>query len=305
MMYKKVILVIIGFISMVSVACAAVAQKPQQESDQQINDFSLSGYGERGKKTWDLSGKSADIFDDTVKLKDITGNMFGEKENVRLTADKGDFNKAQGTVHLEKNVVITTTSGATLMTESLNWDRQKELVTTPDKVQITKESMVTTATGAKGEPGLNKMTLEKDVVVTIQAQPKGEVKKTGGPALDQPVTVTCDGAMEVDYGKNIARFNTNVKADKGDSVIFCDVLELYFGKDTKKETRLADAANPMAGSSIDKIVCLGNVKIVRGQNVSYSEEAVYSALDQKITLTGKPKLVIYSTSDFQMALNKK
>jgi len=284
---------------------AAVPKKPAQESDQQINDFSLSGYGERGVKTWDLAGKSADIFDDVIKLKNITGNMFGDKENVRLTADQGDFNKAQGKVHLEKNVVITTTSGAKLMTDSLDWDRQKQLVTTLDKVHITRESMVTTATGAKGEPGLNKMTLEKDVVVTIQPPPKGEVKKTGFPSLEQAITITCDDSMEVDYRNNIARFHTNVKADKGDSVIFCDALELYFSKDPNKEDAVSDAANPMAGSKVDKIVCLGNVKIVRGQNVSYSEEAVYSAHDQKITLTGKPKLVIYSTSDFQMALHKK
>lgn len=304
-MYRKLIFLLVGIIGIMPVTYAAVQQKPPQESDQQINDFSLAGYGERGKKTWDLAGKSADIFDDTVKLKDITGNMFGDKENVRLTADKGDFNKAQGKVHLEKNVVITTTSGAKLMTESLDWDRQKQLVTTSDKVQITKESMVTTATGAKGEPGLNKMTLEKDVVVMIQPPPTTDVKKSEVLTVEQPITITCDGSMEVDYQKNIARFNTNVKADKGDSIIFCDALELYFGKDPQKETVVADASNPMAGSKVDKIVCLGNVKIVRGQNVSYSEEAVYSASDQRITLTGRPKLVIYSTSDFQMALNKK
>jgi hypothetical protein len=42
-------------------------------------------------------------------------------------------------------------------------------------------------------------------------------------------------------------------------------------------------------------VAEGNVKIVRGENVSYSEEAVYTAADRKITLLGRPKLIIYST----------
>ncbi|MCX5714339.1 MAG: LPS export ABC transporter periplasmic protein LptC, partial [Candidatus Omnitrophica bacterium] len=88
--------------------------KSSQDSDQQISDFSLAGYGEKGKKSWDLNGKTADIFDDVVKLKDIKGNLFSEQEHVVLLADKGDFNKADGKVHLEDNVVITTSSGAKL-----------------------------------------------------------------------------------------------------------------------------------------------------------------------------------------------
>ena len=55
-------------------------------------------------------------------------------------------------------------------------------------------------------------------------------------------------------------------------------------------------------NSIDRIVCRGNVKIVRGDNTSYSEEAVYTASDKKITLNGRPKLIIYSTGDFKDAL---
>ncbi len=50
-------------------------------------------------------------------------------------------------------------------------------------------------------------------------------------------------------------------------------------------------------SSIDKIIARGNVKIVRGENISYSDEAIYSGTDKKIVLSGKPKLVIYSAED--------
>jgi LPS export ABC transporter protein LptC len=89
-----------------------------QEPGQQIADFSLAGYGEQGKKSWDLAGQSADIYQDAVKLNDVTGNVYGKEEDVKLTADKGDFNKKDGKVHLEKNVVITTSTGAKLTTES-------------------------------------------------------------------------------------------------------------------------------------------------------------------------------------------
>ncbi|MCM8779917.1 MAG: hypothetical protein NC914_02065, partial [Candidatus Omnitrophica bacterium] len=67
-----------------------------------------------------------------------------------------------------------------------------------------------------------------------------------------------------------------------------DTMDIYFN--TAKENKSADI-----GGSIEKIVARGNVKIVRGENISYSQEATYSAADQKVVLTGRPKLVIYST----------
>jgi lipopolysaccharide export system protein LptA len=119
------------------------------------------------------------------------------------------------------------------------------------------------------------------------------------------ITVTCDGPLEVEYQKNVAIFKNNVKADKGDSVIYCDVLELYFSKNEN-----APAASAPAGSSeaalmanrLDRIVAHGNVRIERGPNVSYCQQATYTQADQKITLTGSPKLVLYSTQDMKGSL---
>lgn len=266
-----------------------------QESDQQISDFSLSGYGEKGKKTWDLAGKSADIFGETVKLKDIIGNLFNENEKITLVADKGDFNKTSGKVHLESNVSITTSTGARLTTDTLDWDRQNQIVSTLDKVNIEKENMVTTATGATGKPNLNSMVLEKDV--TVKINPDDAARKPGTPTNAVALVITCDGSLEVDYQNSMARFNKNVKADRAGSIIYCDTMEIYF---SKKEGAVQKGSESMImGSKVNKIIARGNVKVVKGENVSYSDEAVYTAADQKITLTGKPRLVIYSADDFK------
>jgi len=107
-----------------------------QEPDQQIQDFSLSGYGEKGKKSWDISGKTADILGEVVKLRDVVGNLYGKEEDVRLTAERGDLNKADGRVHLEQNVVIATSTGARLLTDSLDWDRKNQLISTENPVDI-------------------------------------------------------------------------------------------------------------------------------------------------------------------------
>ncbi len=271
---------------------------PAADSDQQINDFSIAGYGERGKKTWDIAGKTADIFADSIKLKQITGNMYGD-ENIRLTADRGDFNKAEGKVHLEQDVVITTDSGAKLTTDSLDWDRKNDVVATQDKVNIVRDNMIAEAMGATGKPALSKVSLEKEVKVQIlPAKEKGkeEDKDKESAAGADKVIITCDGPLSIDYEKNFATFNNNVKVDRQDSQIYSDRMDVYFNRNSgNKNSENKENKPGMANSKIDKIVAHGNVRIVKGPNVSYSDEAIYSALDNKITLSGKPKLILYST----------
>lgn len=265
------------------------SQEPgQKESDQQINDFSLSGYGERGKKTWDLAGKTADIFTDNIKLKEVNGNLYNDKENVKVVSKEGDFNKVESKMHLEKDVVITTSSGARLTTDSLDWDRKNDLVTTKDKVNIFRDNTITQAIGAKGQMALSKVELQKNVELQILPDKNKPEEKGLG---NEKMVITCDGPLEIDYEKNTAVFNNNVKVDRVDSQIYSDKLEIYFNKNNAAKSSDSGFMN----SKVDKIIAKGNVKIIRGENVSYSEEATYSAAESKITLSGKPKLILYST----------
>lgn len=268
------------------------AQQEDKQSDQQINDFSLSGYGEKGKKSWDIAGKTADIFDQTVKLKDVRGNLYDEKEDIQLSADNGDFNKSNGKVHLEDNVVITTSGGARLTTDSLDWDRKNQLVNTPAKVNLSKEEMTLEGIGASGEPNLKKMQVDKNVRLDIEPKDKGKQK--------EKLVITCDGPLEVDYEKNIAIFNNNVKVERPDSLIYSDKLQVYFSQSGAKSGQPAKTSALGAGS-IDKIIAQGNVRILQGENISYSQEAVYTALDKRIVLTGRPQLVIYQTEKMNAA----
>ncbi len=271
----------------------------QQESDQQINEFSLSGYGEKGKKSWDLSGKTADIFNEIVKLTKVVGNLYGKEENINLTAERGDFNKNDGKVHLEQDVVITTSSGTKMTTDSLDWDRKNQLVTTNDPVNIQRDNMVIVAQGARGESNLKKVDLQKNVRLDINPADKA---KNHDKEAGKKIVITCDGPLEVDYGKNIAVFKNNVKVDREDAVIYSDEMEVYFTT-SKKETNTSATNNgqEMMNSKIDKIISKGNVKVVRGENVSYSDEATYTAADKKLVLTGNPRLVISQTENISNA----
>ena len=258
-----------------------------------MDNFSLSGVSDKGKKNWDLQGKSADIGAEVIKLQDIESHMYGENSTVKLTADKGDFNRQQGQLHLEKDVVITTSSGATLTTDSLDWNKKNQTVSTDDPVNIEKQDIRITGQGARGRTDLNKVNLEKDVRVRI-GQQANPVQKDGQARTPSqgPITIKCEGPMEVDYQANIAVFNKNVVAKTADCDLQSDVMVIQFAK-------AAGAAHPAAGDDtkglkIDRITAKGNVVIRRGDNVSYCDEAVYTASDRRISLSGSPKLVIYS-----------
>lgn len=283
---------IVLFFAFLSFASVSFAVEQAKESDQQIGDFSLSGFGDKGKKAWDLSGKKADIFNEVVKLTEVVGNHYADNDSLKLTADNGDFNKNSGVVHLENNVVITTTSGAKLTTNSLDWDRKKQIISTLDKVNLQKQDMNLSGVGAFGETALKQMELKKDVRLDIQPLDKLKNKK-------EKITITCDGPLEVDYEKNIAIFNNNVKVEKPDLTIYSDKMLVYFTP-KQEETKGSQESLVMA-SSINKIVARGNVRILRGENTSFSQEAIYSAVDKKMVLTGRPQITIYQTEKMNAA----
>jgi len=290
--FAFLILVFVFFFGKSFAAETTKTIKETKDSDQQIGDFSLSGYGEKGKKSWDLAGKSADIFNDVVKLKEVVGNHYADKDSINLTADKGDFNKASGVVHLENNVVITTSSGAKLTTNSLDWDRKQQIVSTLDKISLQRSDMNLTGEGARGQTALKQVALEKNVRLDIEPLDKKKGKK-------EKVVIICDGPLEVDYEKNIAIFNNNVKVETSDLTIYSDKMQVYFIP--KQEETKKDQGSAVMSSSINKIVSQGNVRILRGDNTSYSQEAVYTALDKKMVLTGRPQIEIYQTENMNAA----
>ena len=300
MTLRKIISVFILVFFSFSFAYAKTKVVQAPEAEQQINVFSIAGYGEKGKKTWDLSAKSADVFTDTVKLKEIIGNLYGESEDVKLTADKGDFDKAKANVHLEQNVVVVSSSGSRLTTDSLDWNRKDQTVSTKNIVNIQRGNMITVAEGATGEPNLNKVTLEKDVKVKIEPEVSAQKEAV---SKNKTITINCDGPVQIDYQKNIATFNTNVKVESDDISLYSDTMDIYFSLE-KQNAKPASSDQTLTGmgSKLERIIAKGNVKIIKGENTSYSDEAVYTAADKKITLLGRPKLIIYSTEDLNASI---
>jgi len=248
-----------------------------EEPDQTIAGFHLSGFGREGNMTWEISSVSADVFSEQIQLNDFVGTLYGD-EKIIVSAKKGDFNKNQNRVHLEDDVVISTESGAELTTEYLDWNRETAEISNSVPVDIKKDNMFITGVGLSGDTNLSKIGLERDVEVKIHDKKK-------------KIIITCSGPLSINYVDNIAVFNREVVVDDGQSQMYSDLMQVFF-RASSSNTKTSSFAGRMG--EVERIIARGNVKIVREDNVSYSNEAIYNTNDNTLSLTGRPKLIIYS-----------
>lgn len=276
-MHKKLIFIF----AIVIVPAIVYAADPQQ----QFEGFNLQGYSETGTKTWEVHGATADILGDDVKLTKVDADVYGQQK-MNVTAETGFVNQATGKMRLEKDVVITSETGAQMLTDSLNWDRNQDLVTTQDRVFITDEKFSALGTGLKAQPGLKTAQLIEDVTVRMNTEPKKE-SSTAQQNTEQDtaseekpgqwVTIICDGPMTVDQAQSVAIFENNVEAAQTDRTLKSDRMEVYFNQETNQ---------------IKEAVCIGHVVIIQGENKSYSDKAIYKGDDQKLILLGRPKMIM-------------
>jgi LPS export ABC transporter protein LptC len=59
------------------------------------------------------------------------------KETSILTSEEGSVDETTNNLEADKHVIATSTNGSRLMTERLFWDNQRQLIHTPEYVEIT------------------------------------------------------------------------------------------------------------------------------------------------------------------------
>lgn len=228
---------------------------------QRIDNFSLEGFTEVGEKQWEIRARSADVTEDLVKMEDVKATAWGEEGKVDLESEKGEYDKGEKKIYLSNNVLIRTSEGTKLITDELTWDIQKQEADTDKEVVVERENFIAKGKGAVALTETKKVALKENV----------EVKA-------EPATIiTCEGPLELDYEKNVAKFYEKVKVEDERGKIFADRMDVFFYPQEKK---------------IEKIFAYGNIKITHEGNIAYADEAIYDAKEKKIILKGSPRLVI-------------
>jgi LPS export ABC transporter protein LptC len=259
----------LGVFVLCSSACRADEAAGSPSTSQQLQGFNLNGYSNSGEKTWDINGTKADISEKDVQITNVDANFYG-KEQANLTADHGTIDKTSGNVNLKDNVVITSHDRGTKMTtDTLDYNRNKDLVTTQDPVKIVDPQGVVTGEGMSAHPNLKKAKINKHVKAVVNTQ---------GESDSQVVTITSDGPMQMDQARMYAVFITHVVAVDAATgrELHSDKMEIWFNQATKH---------------IKKAVCTGHVKVIQGTNISYADVMTYDGATQVLTMTGRPKIV--------------
>jgi outer membrane protein assembly factor BamD len=91
----------------------------------------------------------------------------------------------------------------------------------------------------------------------------------------QPIDITSD-KVEAFWKENLIIFKGNVIARQKDIVIYADSLEALIVED---------------GKGIDRATAGGNVKVQQGLRVANCQKAIFYNRDQKMVLTGEPRIV--------------
>ncbi len=285
-MIKRVIIFSVAFILIYTgVVCLQVlvgkrwSKKPvsannTETAKHQIYSFSFSKYTPTGEKQIEIEGDSANVLDQNVILMNVVAKAYAEETPVTITADHGDYDKQANKVKLQKNVVATTENGTRLLTEELQIHPDKHLMETELEAQVKKDNINVQGLGASGDSNLKKVEFKKNVTVVVQ----DPTDPTNGPTV-----ITCDGALVIDYEKNIAHFKKNVVAQDNRGKLTADVMDVYYNKMSRK---------------VSKIVALENVVIENPDgNKSYSDSVIYLADEGKIILGGDTEAIYAGGED--------
>jgi len=255
-------------------------EKPSEKKPQRIFSFSFTKYTPEGQREIEIEGDSANILSNTVQLMNVMAKAYAEEVPVTVTADRGEYDKKKNKIHLEKNVVATTDDGTRLVTEALDMSPSEHVVETDLPTQVKKDNINVEGTGARAETNLKKVKFKKNVTVVVQ---NTEDKETG------PTTITCSGALVVDYEKNIAHFKDNVVAQDSRGKLTADTMDVYYNRVSRR---------------VSKIVSVGDVVIENPDgNKTYSDSVIYLADEGRIILGGDTE-ALYFSGDAPASLGK-
>ena len=257
------------------------AEEKKEPAQQEVKDFSFVQYQEGGDQKWKMNGRSAEVMDNKVNIEYLSALSFGQGTILKLRAREGIFDKGENIVHLNDNVVMASTDGTKLTTDHLVWDAETKNVSTQTSVNIKRPDMDITGTGGNFDMEAKTAELKQDISAKLVS---GEPETMGPLAVNNQTTITCDGPLELNYKQNRAFFHGNVKVEDSNGHILADRIDVYFNAETRR---------------VRLVVARGNVRIINGENITYSEKAIYLVDQARVILPNRPKLVIKNDSTNQ------
>lgn len=252
---------------------AADATSSNPDADQEMSGFTLTGYEEDGTKRWELTGSGANMDGQLVTIQHPDGIGYDPQRTAWLTASAAEVDQTTRHVRMEHDVTIHTSDGLWFTSPILHWIPDQDQMATDQPVRIETDHMLLRGRGAHGRTNLKLAIIERDIEMVLN--PSDQDLPRPGP---KQVKITCDGPLSFDYQNHIATFEQNVHVKDPSGDLYSDKLVAYLDE-TTHTIRYAEAT--------------GHVRIHQNQNTANSERAIYEPAIGKITLVGRPSLLVY------------
>ena len=153
---------------------------------QEVTDFSLRE-SDTGRPEWILESKYAATYSSRglIVANDVTIDFYdsaGEKYS-RLTAREGTVQQPQNDMEARGHVVVTTTDGVRIETESLRFLNRQGKIVSEEFVRLERNGDVVTGIGFESDPSLEHFQIKRQVRATVQSSPGGGLrfKERGTP----------------------------------------------------------------------------------------------------------------------------
>jgi len=116
-----------------------------------------------GVRLWDVTAEkmNADFLTQNADMENVTAHFYKENgDSIELTADHGLYENVTKDIHVEGNVVVTTTEGAKLTSGKMDWFNENGVLVATDKVKITKDDMLAEGDRIESKDGFSKFLLK-------------------------------------------------------------------------------------------------------------------------------------------------
>ena len=128
------------------------AQKKEAASDAadvKLENVTYSTVNDDNIKEWELKADSARYFEDRelLFLEEVEVTLYSDDKIYHLTGNAGRFNTKTRDIEMKGQVEVVMPDSTELHTETLNYDHQKKLMTSKNKVSIRREKVTINGVG--------------------------------------------------------------------------------------------------------------------------------------------------------------
>ena len=161
------------------------SDRPLTNADFRIKEVHLQEEAS-GNVRWKLDADEAEVFerDGRTRLRRVTVTIEEPGRTWSVTGDEGDLLEGNKDVMLRKNVVLISSDGIRLETDSLRWQAKEKRVWTDDPVILYRQSVIVRGQGLE-----SRLADERTAV-------KGRVRATFTRARSGPVPSGVTGRRE-------------------------------------------------------------------------------------------------------------